>query len=62
LYIKDVLDLGIIGFRPDVSPRRRLGQFGVDAKAIASATNAAYKQIANVELAPDFGGREGLVL
>ena len=45
-----------------MSPRRGLGQFGVDANAIASAANAAFEQVAHIEQAPDFGRRQVSVL
>src|SRR5262249_42643479 len=37
LHIKDVINLGIIRFGPNVSPGGGMGQLDVDAKAITSA-------------------------
>src|SRR6266850_3372591 len=58
LHAKDVLELGVVCFRPDVPARRGLCQLGVDANLIAGATNAATEQVARVELTPDLGRRE----
>ena len=57
LHGENVLDLGIVGFRPEEAPGRGLGQFDVDANAIAGAANAALEQVARIEQAADLGRR-----
>src|SRR5262245_3374561 len=58
LYSEDILDLGIVGFGPDVPRRCGLGQLSADAHPVAGAANAAFEQVSRVEQAPDLGRRE----
>ena len=55
LHGEDVFELGVVGFGPDMAPGRGLGQFGVDANAVARAADAAVEEIARIEQAPDLG-------
>ena len=41
---------------------RRVDELGVDAQAASAALDAAFENIANVELAPDLLGVDGLAL
>ncbi len=56
LHRENVVGLGIVCFGPDMPPSRGLGQFGADANAIASTTDAALKQVSRIQQAPDLGG------
>src|SRR4029077_141368 len=62
LYGKDVLGLGVVGFRPDMNPCRSLGQFDIDAKTIAGPANAATEQVTRIEQASDLGRRKAPTL
>ena len=57
LNAEDVFDLGVVYVGPDLLSGRGLDQLGIDADAVAGATNATLKQVARVELAPDLGRR-----
>ena len=50
LNAEDVLDLGLVYVGPDLPSGRGLGQLGIDADAVAGATNATLEQVARVEL------------
>ncbi len=58
LHGENVLELGIIGFGPDMNAGPGLGQFDIDAKAIADAADAASEEITRIEQAPDLGRRK----
>ena len=56
LHGENVVDLGIVCFRPNKPSRLRLGKFDADANAIARTTDTARKRITRVQKASDLGG------
>src|SRR5215469_16836142 len=60
LHAEDVLDLSLVGLRPNGSSGCGLDELGVDPNAVAGAADTAIEQIAHVEPASDFGRRQFL--
>ena len=57
LHGKDVIDLGVVRFRPDVPPGCGLGQLDTDANTISGTSDIAFEQITRIEEPPDLGRR-----
>ena len=55
LHGKDILELRVVGFRPEVTPGLGIGQFDIDTNAIAGPADTALEEIARIEHAPDLG-------
>jgi hypothetical protein len=49
LHRKDVADLGIVGFAPEMPPGCGLGQLDTDANTIPGTADAAFEQVARIE-------------
>src|SRR5262249_38268364 len=54
LHGENIVELGIVSFRPDKSPRQRLNQLDADPNSIAAASNAAVEQITRIQNTTNF--------
>src|SRR5262249_21384331 len=54
LDTENVINLGIVCFRPYEPPRRRFGQLNADPNTTGSMSNAAVEQIARIQKASNF--------
>ena len=55
LHRENVLELRVVGFRPEVPASFGIRQFNIDANAIARPADTASEEIARIEHAPDLG-------
>ena len=53
LQRKDILDLTVITFGPNLRPGRRVGQLTGDAQVVSGLANASFKNVTHAELASD---------
>src|SRR5215469_12105400 len=62
LHAEDVLDLVLVGLRPNRSSGCGLNELCVDPNAVAGAADTAIEQIVHIEPASDLGRRQFLAL
>ena len=54
-----ILHVTIVTLRPQMVAAFRIDELGRDAYALAGAPHAAFKQVANAEIAPNLGRKNG---
>ena len=59
---KDVLEVAVIAFRPDVVAAGRLQQLHRDPQAVPGAAHAAFQHVTDAEFAADLAHVDGLSL